>query len=139
TLIQSETLALLEWPRLCQQVAEFAKMLWVSSALIPNASYNSRAAVASAGSPRFCPPPGREKDGASFYLRAFPEWDFLETGYSPLGNGTEIRQAYFEGASERYEPQIPPGVAQFLRKFRAYPRYASLREEYHFLQGYRQA
>ncbi|MEB3174169.1 MAG: bifunctional nicotinamide-nucleotide adenylyltransferase/Nudix hydroxylase [Cyanobacteriota bacterium] len=82
---------------------------------------------------------GHEKDSTSFYLRTFPEWDFLETGYSPLGNGTEIRQAYFEGASKCYEPQIPPGVAQFLREFRAYPRYALLREEYRFLQGYRQA
>ncbi|MBJ7899236.1 MAG: NUDIX domain-containing protein [Cyanobacteria bacterium RI_101] len=82
---------------------------------------------------------GHEKDGTSFYLRTFPEWDFLETGYSPLGNGTEIRHAYFEDRPQDYERQVPPPVARFLREFRASPRYALLREEYRFLQGYRQA
>lgn len=84
---------------------------------------------------------GHRKDASSYYLELFPQWDYVETGNYQNLNSTEIRRAYF---GEDYRPEmivamVPPGVTQFLERFRASDRYRELCEEYRFIEAYQKA
>ncbi|MGB8701729.1 MAG: bifunctional nicotinamide-nucleotide adenylyltransferase/Nudix hydroxylase [Thermosynechococcaceae cyanobacterium] len=82
---------------------------------------------------------GHRKDGSSYYLDLFPQWDYLETGSFQNLNSTDIRRAYFEAMDTGYLACVPDGVAQFLNAFQTGDRYRDLCEEYRFLQAYQAA
>ncbi|MBB6098701.1 bifunctional NMN adenylyltransferase/nudix hydrolase [Deinobacterium chartae] len=95
---------------------------------------------------------GHEKDDSSYYLRSFPDWEYLPTRVvSPL-NATDLRRHYFE-ASDRAQGEtdaelramftaeskaLPPAVARFLTAFRETPDYRELQDEYRYLVDYRE-
>lgn len=82
---------------------------------------------------------GHIKDESSYYLRSFPEWEFLPTHVvSPL-SATDVRKAYFADRLEDVRGMVAPAVHAFLSEFRARPEYAELRAEYDYLQSLKAA
>ncbi len=81
---------------------------------------------------------GHRKDSSSYYLEMFPQWSYQETGCELELSSTNIRSSYFEGGDD-YRRFVPGGIMRFLDNFRASERYSALRQEYEFIQAYRQA
>ncbi len=73
---------------------------------------------------------GHIKDESSYYLRSFPDWEFLPTHVvSPL-NATDVRRAYFEDRLSDVRGMVPPAVHAFLEGFQRTPEYAELQAEF---------
>ena len=82
---------------------------------------------------------GHEKDDSSFYLRIFPQWKFIETDeIKGVKGATEIRELYFRGDAE-FRGYLPNAVIHFLVKFRETPEFEKLKEEFHFIESYKEA
>lgn len=87
---------------------------------------------------------GHEKDDSSWYLRAFPNWDFVpldpyvEYGSHPI-DATKIRELFFEGHLNYIKGAVPPSVFNFLREFSSTEEYKILVEEYKFIKNYKEA
>lgn len=73
---------------------------------------------------------GHIKDGSSYYLRSFPDWDFLPTHVVSDLSATAVRRALFEGRLDDLGGMVPPAVEAFLRDFQQSAEYAALRAEY---------
>lgn len=91
---------------------------------------------------------GHEKDGSSYYLKLFPQWQRVDVANSAGLSATEIRAYYFgqnEGSSETssngtrllLQSALPGPVFEFLDAFRQAPYFKGLSEEYRFIQDYR--
>lgn len=82
---------------------------------------------------------GHIKDDSSYYLRSFPDWEFLPTHVvSPL-SATDVRRAYFAGRLTDVRGMVPPAVHTFLERFSQTPEYAELRAEDEALRATRAA
>jgi bifunctional NMN adenylyltransferase/nudix hydrolase len=85
---------------------------------------------------------GYEKDDTSWYLHAFPKWDFVPTkafaehNNKPL-DATKIRELLFEGNLYYVKSAMPSYVFEFLTKFVKTPEYDLLVEEYNFIKNYK--
>jgi bifunctional NMN adenylyltransferase/nudix hydrolase len=83
---------------------------------------------------------GHQKDGTSFYLKLFPQWDSLGVpGFTQDGkvlSATDIRNDYF--LADETDEQIAASfeVAQFLRKFRNTDAFETIRAEYLHVEKY---
>jgi bifunctional NMN adenylyltransferase/nudix hydrolase len=82
---------------------------------------------------------GYKKDGTSYYLKLFPEWEFIEgqPGGSSVLNSTDIRADYFT-----HNPRLPhdtcsPAVIDFMRDFMETDDFKNLVEEAEFVQKYK--
>ena len=59
---------------------------------------------------------GHNKDSSSFYLRLFPEWDYLEVPLQENGlSATEVRQHFFE-SKEYWKEFVPKGITKWLEE-----------------------
>ncbi len=81
---------------------------------------------------------GHLKDDSSYYLRSFPEWEFVPTQVESPLNATDLRNRYFAGESPS-SLEIPAPAQKFLEGFRASLEYADLASEYQYLQEYKKA
>lgn len=82
---------------------------------------------------------GHEKDDSSFYLRIFPQWKFVETDeIKGVKGATEIRELYFRGDAE-FQNYLPAAVTDFLLKFSKSDKFEALKEEFHFIESYKEA
>lgn len=85
---------------------------------------------------------GHEKDESSWYLRAFPNWEFVpldgyvEYGSQPI-DATKIRELYFEGHLDFVKGAVPENVFGFLTSFQSTEAYATLVGEYQFIKEYK--
>lgn len=91
---------------------------------------------------------GHEKDASSFYLKMFPQWKFIDTGFADLGNGivgnidaTEIRRMIFENKMQYATGVLSPATINFLSKHHGSNKelYDELAQEYRFINAYRQS
>lgn len=86
---------------------------------------------------------GHEKDESSWYLRAFPSWDFIpldgfvEHGSHPI-DASKIRELLFEGHLDFIKGAVPACVFGFLADFTSRPEYTTLVEEYEFIKAYKE-
>lgn len=86
---------------------------------------------------------GYEKDESSYYLRAFPTWDFVDTGtYAEVAgqviDATKIRQLLFEDQHSYIKGVVHPNVFGFLtEKFTKTDDYRHLKGEYDFIKEYK--
>ena len=85
---------------------------------------------------------GHEKDESSWYLRAFPSWEFVPLdGYVEHGSNTidatKIRELYFEGHLDFVKGAVPDTVFQFLSKFQSTDTFATLAHEHQFIKEYK--
>ena len=87
---------------------------------------------------------GHEKDDSSWYLRAFPSWNFIPLdAYVEHGSraidATKIRELYFEGNLDYISGAVPKTVFDFLVRFSKSAEYKTLIEEYNFITEYKKA
>ncbi len=87
---------------------------------------------------------GHEKDESSWYLRAFPNWQYqplngyVDHGTHPI-DATKIRELYFEGMFDYMQGAVPVPVFNSLLEFSETPEYKTLVEEYEFIKNYKKA
>ncbi|APJ04127.1 NUDIX domain-containing protein [Silvanigrella aquatica] len=77
---------------------------------------------------------GHEKDSSSYYLRVFPEWEFLETGNYDGINATDIRNIYF--LSRDYNKAynfVPKIISLWLKKYRKTEHFRKLKSMYSYV------
>lgn len=97
---------------------------------------------------------GSYKDGSSYYLKYFPQWDFVPLKTAINMDATTVREFLFSkkpalawGDSEEtvsnppniasLKEKVPDGVYNYLKKFIKTRQYAELCQEHEFIQGYK--
>lgn len=82
---------------------------------------------------------GHKKDGSSFYLDMFPQWDYINVEQiEPLG-ATDIRDLYFkQDVNMRFiQGVVPETTFDFLQQFRTTPEYSQIIREREFIDSYK--
>lgn len=82
---------------------------------------------------------GYNKDESSYYLRMFPQWDFVDSGeFDPL-NATDIRDLYFRpDCNMKYiQNVVPSSTFEFLEKFKETDEYQQIIRERQFIEKYK--
>ncbi|WP_321950627.1 bifunctional nicotinamide-nucleotide adenylyltransferase/Nudix hydroxylase [Paraburkholderia bannensis] len=83
---------------------------------------------------------GHEKDASSYYLRMFPQWEFVETEATEDISATEIREQLFAERNNSFVSwAVPAPVHDWLEGFRTRPEFAQLKSEAEFIAGYQKA
>ena len=72
---------------------------------------------------------GHKKDGTSFYLDMFPQWDFIEIDNIDDIHSTDIRIEMFENEHISDET-IPKGILDYLNAFMLSESFGALKHEY---------
>lgn len=83
---------------------------------------------------------GRDKDGSSYYLREFPQWELIDVQHCEALSATEIRDHLFsgdEGGQLLIKANVPSPVCAMLDAFRRTPAFANLAREFTFLRNYK--
>lgn len=80
---------------------------------------------------------GHEKDDSSYYLKEFPEWDFVPVENFHEIDATGIRQTYFESNIVPSWP-LPKYVQDFMTTFRGTVSHSDLMEDWKFFQKEKQ-
>jgi len=100
---------------------------------------------------------GHDKDHTSFYLEAFPTWDFIEIGHrirtvitdedgiervygeenGEILDATTIREHYFDGEFDKIITDVPPEILPFLDRFSKTKEYKTLVEELDYVRRYK--
>jgi bifunctional NMN adenylyltransferase/nudix hydrolase len=80
---------------------------------------------------------GHSKDGSSYYLRLFPQWELVEAPNIAGLSASDIRRYYFENSDLLVQSAVPSAAFEFMASFRQTPMYAALREEHVFITAYR--
>jgi len=83
---------------------------------------------------------GRDKDGSSYYLREFPQWELIDVQHCEALSATEIREHLFsgdEGGQLLIRANVPAPVNAMLEAFRRTPAFANLAREAAFLRSYK--
>lgn len=88
---------------------------------------------------------GHEKDDTSWYLRAFPQWEFIgvESYHNPAKNwnvklnSTDIREAMFENNWFAINKCTPENVRNFFNNFKRTDEFSALKAENDFIKKYR--
>lgn len=88
---------------------------------------------------------GMDKDASSYYLRSFPQWDFVPAQEVDVLSATDLRHYLFEadqtdchGALLMIRANVPKSVYGMLEAFRkSSPDYPRLVDEHTFIQAYR--
>jgi bifunctional NMN adenylyltransferase/nudix hydrolase len=96
---------------------------------------------------------GNYKDGSSYYLKSFPQWEITPVD-APAMDATTIRKTLFDRRDilPNYEGKstsrpdiaaiaslVPGPVFQFLHNWTGSETYCSLVQEYKFIKGYRES
>ncbi len=81
---------------------------------------------------------GHLKDASSYYLKLFPDWEYVGTPLVESLNATNIRNLYFDSAHRQdlAPADLPDGTAAFLDGFAQSKDYPALVEERSFLVDY---
>ncbi len=85
---------------------------------------------------------GYEKDSSSYYLKHFPNWQFIDIGGYTINDGrvidaTKIRELMFERHTHYSKPVLPESVYEMLLKFTHTDVYENLVKEYDYINQYR--
>lgn len=86
---------------------------------------------------------GHDKDDSSFYLKFFPQWDFIAVepnDHSKEIHATDMRELLFDDSVSKMnylKGVVHPTVFTSMMHFRTKPEWAQLNEEYKFIQKYK--
>lgn len=82
---------------------------------------------------------GHEKDSSSFYLKMFPQWEFVSQPLHEPLSATDIRDLYLkENANMHFiEGVVPETTSKFLQRFKSTGYYNDLIEEKQFIDSYK--
>lgn len=91
---------------------------------------------------------GHDKDASSFYLKFFPQWKFVDTGYEELNgslrriDATKIREFFFEGQMHYADGVLDEKVRYWIKKFVDFDdvgHFDNLIEEHKYIKKYKQS
>ena len=82
---------------------------------------------------------GHDKDESTFYLKMFPNWQFIACDNHRGINATDLRYAYFAERSGQRVEFLPEVSQKFLQEFKRRDFYTDLLEEYQFLASYKES
>lgn len=80
---------------------------------------------------------GHVKDGSSYYLKSFPNWQFLPTSIVSSLNATDVRNALWEGRIADALSLVSPAARPLLEAFTKTPEYHDLCAEYAYIKEYK--
>lgn len=81
---------------------------------------------------------GHERDGTSFYLKLFPQWESIGVEDYQGINSTHIRAEYFAETKRSLSTfYVPNSTFVFLANFSETEEYENIREEYEFVRDYK--
>ncbi len=79
---------------------------------------------------------GNYKDDSSYYLKMFPQWDFMTGGIATNLSATAVREALFKGGD--WESLVPKGVSDWLKeKFLGTELFLNLQDEFKHVEDYK--
>ena len=94
---------------------------------------------------------GSYKDGSSYYLNCFPQWDFIPAVNTKQLHSTDIRNKIYSGDLS-WKDDVPPGVAQWIeidyinrkggwsdKSMEIETPFQKHQKEFEFLQGYKES
>ena len=92
---------------------------------------------------------GHAKDHSSYYLRLFPKWSSIDVANSAAMSATDVRDAIFRSDTGKWEDYrtsvrqnagalVPPAVLDFLNEYTRGEAFKTLRDEYDFVNRYRE-
>jgi bifunctional NMN adenylyltransferase/nudix hydrolase len=81
---------------------------------------------------------GHSKDESSYYLKMFPQWDFIDVGNINDLHATDIRTMMFE-LRQLDQDKIPKGIFDYLNAFMLTDEFEKLSREYEFIQSYKKS
>ena len=81
---------------------------------------------------------GHATDSSSYYLKLFPQWDFVDTKVQSPTHASDLRRMYFT-KDLAYKKSIPANVSSFITDFATTGAYDNLHDEYHHLCEYKDA
>ncbi len=77
---------------------------------------------------------GHEKDSSSYYLKIFPQWDFLETGNFSGINATDIRYLYYlKNDKKKIQELVPKAVFNYLVKYYKTQEFKELKRKFIYI------
>ena len=82
---------------------------------------------------------GHRKDASSFYLKLFPQWEFIETKLNSSADASRIRDHMFTLDKISVSAVVPKSVCESIYKFMETPEFQRLHEEYHHIAAYKEA
>lgn len=87
---------------------------------------------------------GFAKDDSSYYLKMFPQWEFIDVGNIEDIHASDIRELYFDKDSDYdFETKIgrnlPVGIHDYLKAFQLTEDYEKLTAEFSFIEKYKAA
>lgn len=82
---------------------------------------------------------GHLKDESSFYLKMFPQWEFVSADLVEPLDATQIRDHYFSDYCNFgwFEGTLPKGTIDFLKKFHGTKEYEQIVKEKQFIHEYK--
>jgi bifunctional NMN adenylyltransferase/nudix hydrolase len=82
---------------------------------------------------------GHKKDGSSYYLDMFPQWEFVDVPLVEPLDATEIRDKYFRtsGNMNWFDGVVPPTTKNFLIDFSQTDEFSQLIKEREFIKTYK--
>lgn len=79
---------------------------------------------------------GHKKDRSSFYLRLFPQWEFVETNIELPIDATKIRNLMFRQDKIGIKHDLPAPVYDIVYKFMDSSEFNGLHDDFHYLVDY---
>lgn len=77
---------------------------------------------------------GYTKDSSSYYLKSFPQYDYVEAPVKETINATDLRDAYFSKHFMQGAPlYVSPQTLEYLREFEMTEAYAQVAKEQDFI------
>lgn len=80
---------------------------------------------------------GHSKDESSYYLKHFPQWDFVDVEYHEVIDATQIRELMFQNKMSFVKGAVPGEVFEYLYSWINSPRAISFVNEYEFIKDYK--
>lgn len=81
----------------------------------------------------YCP-----TDKSSEYLETFPQWERISYTFNEANcHATKIRELYFK-MDVQFKDHLHPNVIEYLERFRDTPSFKSLKDEFDYLEYYRE-
>jgi bifunctional NMN adenylyltransferase/nudix hydrolase len=86
---------------------------------------------------------GSYKDSSSYYIKYFPQWDFIPAQTDKTMNATDVRNDLFDlahlDASTSWHEQVPEPIRKWINEnFSNTPTFSALESEYRFIKEYKQ-
>ena len=82
---------------------------------------------------------GLNKDGTSYYLKLFPEWDSINVEQQVVFNSTDVRNDYFTANPKVSSFVVPKNVSEFLKNFLETDEFRNIYEEFKYVENYKKA